>query len=242
MTTLIDSGGDGAEIEISLSIVSHGQGSLVRQLLLDIVELNLKKAEIILTLNIPECEQFIEAGRNLNLIILRNEVPQGYGANNNAAFSHSCGGVFCVLNPDLRLYCLDLKLLMNTLRCPSVGVFAPVVLCPDGAVQDSARKTPTITTMLNRFFFRSSALEYETGYEPIEADWVSGCFMMFKRTSFITANGFDETFFMYFEDNDLCDRVIKKGKLVMEIPSAKIIHLENSSSNKNFRSDVSNKI
>jgi hypothetical protein len=54
-----------------------------------------------------------------------------------------------------------------------------------------------------------------------------------KRDFFIELGGFDKDFFMYFEDNDLCDRIIKNGKTVVEVPSAKVIHLENSSSKKN---------
>ena len=55
-----------------------------------------------------------------------------------------------------------------------------------------------------------------------------------RRDFFIELGGFDKDFFMYFEDNDLCDRIIKKGKTVVEVPSAKVIHLENSSSKKKF--------
>ena len=63
-------------------------------------------------------------------------------------------------------------------------------------------------------------------------DFLVGCCLFMKRDFFIELGGFDKDFFMYFEDNDLCDRIIKNGKTVVEVPSAKVIHLENSSSKK----------
>jgi GT2 family glycosyltransferase len=61
-----------------------------------------------------------------------------------------------------------------------------------------------------------------------------GCCYLMRRDFFNLLGGFDENFFMYFEDNDLCDRTLKKGKYIMEVPSSKFIHLENASSKKNF--------
>jgi GT2 family glycosyltransferase len=55
-----------------------------------------------------------------------------------------------------------------------------------------------------------------------------------NKDFFLSLGGFDKDFFMYFEDNDLCDRVINKGKYIMEVPLSKFIHLENSSTKKKF--------
>ena len=64
-----------------------------------------------------------------------------------------------------------------------------------------------------------------------------GCCYLIKRDFFNSLGGFDENFFMYFEDNDLCDRAIKKSKYIMEVPLSKFIHLESSSSKKRFLTD-----
>ena len=61
-----------------------------------------------------------------------------------------------------------------------------------------------------------------------------GCCYLMKRDFFNILGGFDTNFFMYFDDNDLCDRSLQKGKYLMEVPSAKLIHLENASSKKKF--------
>ena len=59
-----------------------------------------------------------------------------------------------------------------------------------------------------------------------------------NKSFFDKLGGFDERFFMYFEDTDLCDRSIKNGKYLMEVPNVKFIHLENSSTEKNFFIDA----
>ena len=55
-----------------------------------------------------------------------------------------------------------------------------------------------------------------------------------KRDFFNILGGFDTNFFMYYEDCDLCDRSLQKDKYIMEVPAAKLIHLENASSKKKF--------
>jgi len=61
-----------------------------------------------------------------------------------------------------------------------------------------------------------------------------GCCYLMKRDFFNILGGFDKNFFMYYEDSDLCDRCLQEGRYLMEVPSAKLIHLENSSSKKKF--------
>ena len=58
-----------------------------------------------------------------------------------------------------------------------------------------------------------------------------------ERSFFKKIGGFDKDFFMYFEDNEICDRVYKFDKTVIEIPSSKMIHIEGMSSEKNFLSN-----
>ena len=57
---------------------------------------------------------------------------------------------------------------------------------------------------------------------------MGSCYLL-KRDFFNSLGGFDVSFFMYFEDNDICDRSIEAGKYIMEVPSSKFIHIGNSS-------------
>ena len=69
-------------------------------------------------------------------------------------------------------------------------------------------------------------------------DYLVGCCYLIKRDFFNSIGGFDEDFFMYFEDNDLCDKILLNNKLIMEVPSSKLIHLENSSTEKKKFTDI----
>ena len=69
----------------------------------------------------------------------------------------------------------------------------------------------------------------------LSCDYIIGCAMLFKRSFFLEINGFDENFFMYFEDNDICDRIRNKKKMVLEIPLSKMSHLQALSSKTNFK-------
>jgi GT2 family glycosyltransferase len=58
--------------------------------------------------------------------------------------------------------------------------------------------------------------------------------MLFKRSFFLEIGGFDERFFIYYEDNDICDRINANNKMVLEVPSSKMIHLQGKSTKSNF--------
>ena len=65
-------------------------------------------------------------------------------------------------------------------------------------------------------------------------DFVVGCSLFMRKDFFQNIGGFDNKFFMYFEDNDLCDQVYKNNKYIIEIPESKMIHMQGLSSNINF--------
>ena len=89
-------------LDITLSIVSHEQGQLVASLLSDIQRELSGDFEVLLTLNVPENEDFLNAEFSFPLKIIRNAQPKGFGANHNAAFVESEGQYFAVINPDIR--------------------------------------------------------------------------------------------------------------------------------------------
>jgi len=67
-----------------------------------------------------------------------------------------------------------------------------------------------------------------------EVDWVSGGFMLIKRSVFEEMDGFDEHFFMYMEDMELCYRLKKRNKTVWYVPDARVVHIGQGSSNRSF--------
>ena len=207
---------------LTLSIVSHGHGPLVRDLLTDIAR-HCTGIEVLLTLNVPEALPFEAGSFAFPVRIIENLAPRGFGANHNAAFRLARGDFFCVLNPDVRLDSDPFPALIRALGDERVGLAAPVVLSPDGEIEDSARRYPTPLSVAKKAFARQR-LDYAVGDQPFSPDWVGGMFMLFRRSVFERAGGFDERYFLYYEDVDLCRRLAGLGYRVVLVPAARVVH------------------
>lgn len=219
---------------LSLSIVSHQHGALVHELLRD-VERCREKVEVLLTINVAESLPFQPDSFGFPVKLIVNPLPRGFGANHNAAFRQSSGGYFCVLNPDIRFDADPFPALRRALDNETIGVAAPVVLSPAGEIEDSARKYPTLLSVARKAFARSPTLDYAIGEEPFSPDWVAGMFMLFRRDVFARAGGFDERYFLYYEDVDLCRRLRGLGYHVQLVPAARAVHDARRHSHANFR-------
>ena len=210
---------------ISISIVSHTQIELVKSLLLDLNRYcETRSVEVILTLNTPESLPFSLDDFSYPIVLLVNSVPKGFGANHNTAFAHAKGHYFCVLNPDIRMASNPFDVLLASLADHSIGVAAPLVLDGEGQVEDSARNFPTPLTILCKALGGCNGNDYAIGEEPFYPDWVGGMCMLFSHASFQRLGGFDERYFLYYEDVDICARSWLLGYRVMVNPQSKLTH------------------
>ena len=166
-----------------------------------------------------------------NIKLITPDLNLGYGRANNLGVNQSKTPYFLIVNPDILLN----EKLINTLYSTflnyndDIGVVGP-------ALFDSNMKRRTNGSISHVKKIRGSKLSSSINNIPEDnmcCDFLVGCCLFMKKDFFMELGGFDKDFFMYFEDNDLCDRIIKNGKTVVEVPSAKVIHLENSSSKKN---------
>lgn len=210
--------------QVTLSIVSHGQSALIRQLLDDLRKLTLVNFEVLVTVNLPEDESVFQ---NLPFPskIIRNTAPQGFGANHNCAFEQSSGQFFVVVNPDIRLPSLDMSKLLDLMQDPKVGAVAPIVHSSSGGLEDSVRRFPTVLSLARRVLLGHRVPGYKFDSKPIDVDWTAGMFVVFRRESYQAVRGFDhKRFFMYFEDVDICWRLKEKGWRVVLQPAVSVIH------------------
>lgn len=211
---------------ITLSIVSHRQGELVSHLLRDLQQVCHDSAlRVILTLNLPEKLPFHPEAFPFPVDILENSRPLGFGANHNQAFRQASGTFFGVLNPDLRLPRNPFPLLCSALEAgKQIGVIAPGVEDEVKNIADNARCFPTPWRILKRILGDSRQPDYSLAGQPIPVDWLAGLFLLFPFRHFTAINGFDERYFMYCEDVDICARFRLAGYGVYWAPRISVIH------------------
>ena len=170
--------------------------------------------------------RLIEAGANL-----------GYGAGMNRAAAEATGRHLLILNSDAEPVpgALD-KLLAHAKRAGPTAMLGPRLLNNDGSIQGSvslihrlrdAVATSTIVGTFGLVRRRRNRLRLEELDQPLELDeerYLWGAAMLLERDFFHRLGGFDERFFLFFEDEDFCRRVREEGGCVVYVPSATFLH------------------
>jgi N-acetylglucosaminyl-diphospho-decaprenol L-rhamnosyltransferase len=215
--------------QYTISIVSHGHGALLEQLLEDLDNRPaLAGVRVILTWNLGAAEFDLSRFNNLEFKVLSNEAPRGFGANHNRAFRYCETAWFVVLNPDLRLTERPPfeSLLSCAKRLPDVGLVAPVVVSSAGAPEDSVRWNLTPWSLVQRYVFRRfQAASVNPPHElTYPFRWLAGMCLMVDSEAFRAVGGFDERFFLYCEDYDLCARLYNSGHRLLLDRRSRVVH------------------
>lgn len=169
--------------------------------------------------------------------VLRTGGNLGFGtaANRGASIIDRAAEFVLVANPDVVLHpgSLD-ELLAAALRHPQAGALGPAILTPEGELYPSARRLPTIwlgaghavlgwawpTNPWTRQYRAENAQVHERA-----AGWLSGSCLLLRRKAFEQIAGFDERYFMYFEDVDLGLRMQQAGWQSVYVPDAVVTHI-----------------
>ncbi len=221
---------------ISISIVSHLQGHLLKALLDDLKKCcNTYPLEVLITMNLQEGLPVNARDYPFPVNVHANRYPMGFSENHNKAFKRSSGQLFCVMNPDIRINEEVFAELHACLQDETVGLAAPLVVGPNGVTEDSARRFPTPLRILCKALGGCWGSNYATKDETVFPDWVAGMFMLFRREVFEKMGGFDERYFLYYEDVDLCARLKLQGYKVVLSPVAKVVHYAQRSSHRDLK-------
>lgn len=136
-----------------------------------------------------------------------------------------------VLNPDIVFKPYELSILLEQLKkSEKTALLAPKVIYPTGEVQFTCRKHPKFLELIYRrlgifkAFTKSQEYRNQDLSKPFYPDFVYGCFMLFKTKDFISVNGFDDRYFMYLEDADICRKLAQQQKKVLYYPNVVIEH------------------
>jgi len=220
--------------QVSVSVVSHGQAGLVRALLSDLNRYCSRSvAEILVTENLNGGLDSLAKSASIPIRIVRNPLPKGFGANHNHAFGLASGSYYCVANPDIRLQQDPFENLVACMESRRAALVAPRVVDENGAIEDNARFVPTPLTILEKALGVAKRLDYPISNNPFFPDWVAGMFMLFKREAFAQVGGFDERYYLYYEDVDICARLRLAGHKLVLCPSAVVTHAARRESHRN---------
>ncbi|HEX3247270.1 MAG TPA: glycosyltransferase family 2 protein [Chloroflexota bacterium] len=229
--------------QVSVVIVSWNTRELLRRCLLSIDASGVVLETIVVDNASRDGSAEMVRSTFPDATVIVNDHNVGFGRANNQALARAQGKYVLLLNPDAQLEANALERLVSTLeRAPRAAVAGPLVMDSDGRIQPTRRRFPTVATMfvestpiqtwlppshplLGDYYVRDRA-----DHEAQEADWLVGACLLIRRVAFEQVGGFDERFFMYFEETDWCRRAKEAGWSVVFQPAARARHLGGRSS------------
>ncbi|HPA25321.1 MAG TPA: glycosyltransferase family 2 protein [bacterium] len=244
-------------MKLSIVILNYKTKNLVRECLTNILALNLKLThEIIVVDNNSQdglekmiSEEFSEVK------FFQTGENKGCGAGNNWGVKKAWGEYVLIINPDVVVLSNSIEKLVNFLdNNQKVGLIAPKLLYPNREDQPSRYRFPKFYMPV---FIRTELGLLKKGKEkignyfmedvknntPQAVDWVRGASFLMRRDLWQKINGFDERYFIYLEDTDLCRRVWLAGFEVWYLPEAEMIHYYfHESGSGTWRRDILNRL
>jgi len=180
--------------------------------------------------------------------IIENGANLGFGKGNNQGIKQMRGEYCMLLNPDARVSTDTIEVMMGFLKNrPDVGIATCKVLKQDGTPDLAARRNfPSLrgaifrASGLSRVFLKSTFFnEYNIAGRSVdesqEIDQCNGAFLMISPACLAQVKGFDEDFFMYFEDSDLCMRAKMAGFKIWYHPETIVTHIKSPIASRNYR-------
>jgi len=173
-------------------------------------------------------------------VLIQNDINLGFGKANNLAVRQAKGDYVLLLNPDT---VLDGNILHETLNFfehhqDNRSAFGGILLNTDGSEQKGGRRSfPTFLNAFLHFTKLYKVFKYKKSYDlswlPVEThpvECVSGACIAMPKTMYEALGGFDEQFFLHFEDIDLCKRIWQAGYKLWFYPKIRVFHVKGGSS------------
>lgn len=225
-------------MDLSIVILTYKSKGLLKQCLRNIERLRVSYTyEVIVVDNDSRdgVEQLV-AEQFPRVRFIQSGANRGFGAGMNIGLTAAQGEYRLILNPDIAILSNELERMIAYLRDhPAVGVLGPKLVNPDSSLQYTCFNFPTILTP---FYRRSFLGKLPWGRKKLDrylmswwdhatnrdVDWLLGACLLMPATALAKVGLFDERFFMYFEDIDLCRRMWEQGYRVVYFADAEIVH------------------
>jgi N-acetylglucosaminyl-diphospho-decaprenol L-rhamnosyltransferase len=230
-----------ARIDFSFIIVTYNSADTIQACLESIVACTSAPHEVVVVDNSPNSltllavDRFIAAHPGLPIRIVKTEENIGFGRACNRGASLATGNYLFFLNPDTQLWNDAAAHLANCFNLHPYALAAgPAILDHVGKVTLTCRNLPTLgrvildATGLDTWFgaYKLTRFSHAT---PRQVEQIIGAAMLIPRQVYESLNGMDERFFIYFEEVDLCKRLLESGGQIWFWPEAQVQHLAGSS-------------
>jgi len=222
---------------LSVIIVTYNSADVIHACLSALLD---PRLEVIVVDNASSDATVALVQQNFSQVILIDSGGNlGYGAGNNLGAQHATGTHIAIVNPDLTATADDLLAMVAYLdNHPDAGIVGPRMLHGDGTPIISARGDYTVARVLAKYFALDRVNKRwvygdyphtHTGDTPLDVAWLQGSCLVMRRDDFLAMGGFDDGFFLFAEDVDLCERVRAQGQRVVYLRSVTVQHLVSSS-------------
>ncbi len=232
------------EPEVSIIIVSFNTSQLLKECLQTLAQEagDIRYETIIIDNASQDGSAEMVAQEFPQVKLIRSSVNLGFAAANNLGFAQARGDYVVLLNSDAFLKPQALPRAVAYMRAdPTIGAGGARLIGSDGSWQPSARQFPSI---LNHFltisglaakyhrsqFFGRADRTWADHNQATQADWVPGAFFIIPRRVLEQVGYFDEQFFLYYEEVDLCKRIKSAGYKIWYWPDVVVVHLGGESS------------
>lgn len=231
-------------MKLSIIVLSYNTKALTIKCIKSLLsqykkELDTAILEIVLTDNASAdgtVEKIQSQSWRTKIKIIQNDKNYGFSKGNNMGAKKALGEYVLFLNSDTEVKDQGfLKMVKFLSENPKVGILGGRLLNPDGSRQPSSGKFYTLGNLIIMLLgLEKFGLLRESPRNVKRVDWVSGACLMIKKDLFKKLSGFDENFFMYIEDMELCFRAKKKDFETYFYPDVKVLHKELGSGNREF--------
>lgn len=233
------------KIEISATIVLYNQNKEeLRKSITSFLNIENRSKKLFLIDNSPSNSVDISEFNSDNIVYIFNNKNLGFSKANNLVINDikETSKYHLILNPDVFFSANILEKLINKLEeDKTLSLITPKVKFLNNKHQYNVRRFPSfldlIVRKLNIYKKRIHKQEYRDRdlSKPFYPEAIHGCFMLFKTKDFVDLNGFDERYFLYMEDIDICKKIDAIGKKKMYYPNVEITHILKQGSSKNIK-------
>ncbi|WP_162942654.1 glycosyltransferase family 2 protein [Cryobacterium soli] len=159
--------------------------------------------------------------------VIRSSENLGFGAANNVGLREASGEYIAFTNPDVTVDFDSVDAIARSIDARG-GIVSPQLINPDGSLQPNGRGLPTLASKVrNRLSDKFKMPGYQIFAQPgeeIEVDWFIGAVVAGRRSTFVELSGWDEKFFLYYEDSDIGLRAWRAGFSVRLVGQSRWIH------------------